>query len=70
MSTREKKKYCENCKYYIDLFGSLFFPDGFMGEVDHCVNDKTPMWENPLLNRNFNNDCESYKRKWWKFWVA
>jgi len=59
-----KMIYCEDCKFYIDLY-----PSKFMGIDEFCINDNTPKWENPRLNYNLGFDCSYYKRKWWKFWV-
>ncbi len=77
--TEEFKKECKNCKYYNAAtftergFGSVKAtvycdPKGTMGLVGLTMTyDKNDLIE--CLQQNKDNDCEYYKRKWWKFWV-
>jgi hypothetical protein len=48
-----KKVYCKNCKYYNYNRG-------------HGLE---PCNKHPFYSRNRNNDCYSYKKKWWLFWI-
>lgn len=60
MSTRKKKVYCRNCKYY-----------GW-DDLDKCYDGPTIMFLNQKAQNwtNANNNCKHYKRKWWKFWAG
>lgn len=57
------KVYCEECSYNRRFIKC----DAFFSPQDY------PMYEYFLhgdcLIINFNNDCDTYKRKWYKFWI-
>jgi hypothetical protein len=51
---QNKKVYCQNCIHYR--------PKMVVIAIDH------PCVKHQFYNRNKNNNCEDYKRKWWMFW--
>ena len=75
-----KKVYCKNCVFekkkesgYGQTIESKYF-----GRVSHyikgCGREQIDFKENEngysfIPYRNRNNDCSSYKREWYKFWV-
>ena len=66
------KVYCNNCKYIWD--GSEYYCED---RCHHPTNmervDKPTHWYmcsiKSLEILNESNNCEWYKRKWWKFWI-
>jgi|GEM_PF-6278005 len=67
-------KYCKNCKHYT----IYYHPFGYVLETKCIIQNgfrRTPV---SLIRayrvfkpeeRNKNNNCEDYARKWYKFWV-
>lgn len=68
----ESNIYCKNCKgYYFEVT---------IANSHVCITRNT-IGRNPIGRRvvkggsviceaaNQNNDCDTYERKWWKFWV-
>ena len=62
IEAEDNRVYCKDCKYL------RIEKDDFMGacfcDVVYPVIHLT-VYSDP----NKNNDCEDYKRKWWKFWL-
>ena len=64
-----KKIYCCDCKF-IDFHGS--------DDYARCVASQIP-WSDGIrkyktngeycLEKNKQNDCQDYKRKWWRWWA-
>ena len=59
-----RKVYCKNCK-------CLGRGDDFSCEVrniNKAIGLRFSSWHLPQ-EKNKNNDCKDYIRKWWKFWI-
>jgi hypothetical protein len=56
-----KLKYCKNCIHESGSNYSVCY------EEYNPLNDA--LISSHYQDRNFNGDCDHYKRKWWKFWV-
>jgi len=68
---KHNKVYCCNCKFYVEpqpYWGGDYCSKkkGEHDEAYSVVNDR--MYNN-YETANENNNCKSYKRKWWKFWI-
>jgi hypothetical protein len=71
------KVYCKDCKYYNIVQNRVRTCPPKYTFVDKCCQ---PIMENysgvkvyNIFNpkeKNKNNDCKNYKRKWWKFWIV
>jgi len=65
------KVYCKNCKYFQAFYNFLhnrFEECTADKKIKHTYLDTYPIYRNPS-ERNSNNDCPKYHRKWWKVWV-
>ncbi len=62
-----KKVYCCNCKWYEDWIIQCKHPMNFTYK-DHFFGISKERKSSPAI-MNQKNNCEFYKRKWWKFWV-
>jgi len=69
-----EKVYCRNCKYLgsyegeMGEFGYLCFRPLNITKKRNAIHEWEETIHSPeIINRN--NDCNGYKRKWYKFWV-
>lgn len=72
---KEKKVYCDNCKYYryitSDGWGpSLEYCKHLSNKfIEHNYDNKEIKYKRHPSKKNEDNKCKSYKRSWWRFWV-
>ena len=67
------KIYCVNCKYFNGVSTHTFPSDWVTCKRKVYFTDdwdsKRKKYRGSPCEKNRNNNCEDYKRKWWKFGV-
>ena len=60
-----KEVFCNDCKHSSGCY--CFSPDNL--KIINSYNRKTTIRIGSCWDRNGNNNCPSYKRSWYRFWV-
>jgi len=64
-----KKVYCGNCRHYNPA--AMYTREScqpIKGYHDNYIGRQKTHRSPHVLNKN--NQCQLYKRKWWKFWIS
>ena len=64
------KVYCKNCRFLrLSNKDGYYCKKGMKEKVSWFGKCRVPIKTKPPSAINRNNNCELYKRQWWKFWV-